>query len=126
MKEHQSAASFRQKEGFKPTHESTCVPLSSYTTNSVTSWTDVTAAWTAFCAIRPVADNHPNLSDPRHVIPKCLAEANEDSLDQVVDHLRSTCSIIKGRRRSHAATECPSQGRTTVPTDSSRSSDHEN
>ena len=104
MKEHQSTVSFRQNEGFKPTPESTCVPFSSYTTNSVTSSTDVTAAWTAFCAIRPAADNDPNLEGPRHVIPKRLAKANKDSLDQVVDHLRSICSIIKGRRRSHAAT----------------------
>ena len=45
----------------------------------------------------------PNLDDLRHVISECLAEANEDSLDQAVDH-RSTCMITKERRRSHAAT----------------------
>ena len=70
----------------------------------MTSSKDATAAWTAFCAIRPTVDNDPNPEDPRHVLPKCLAEANEDSLDQVVHHLRSTCRIIKEHRRSHAAT----------------------
>ena len=78
--------------------------FASYTTNSVTSSKNVIAVWTAFCAIGPVADNDPNLEDPRHVIPKCLAEANEDYLDQAVDHLCSTCSIFKGRQRSLAAT----------------------
>ena len=33
-----------------------------------------------------------------------FAEANEDSLDQVVDHLHSTCWKTKERRRSRAAT----------------------
>ena len=43
----------------------------------------------------PSADNDPNLEGPRHVIPKNLAEASKDSLDQVVNHLLSTCGIIK-------------------------------
>ena len=70
----------------------------------MTSSKNVIAVWTAFCAIGPVADNDPNLEDPRHAIPKCLAEANGDYLDQAVDHLCSTCSIFKGRQRSLAAT----------------------
>ena len=65
---------------------------------------DIAAAWTPFCAVRPPVDNDPDHDDPRHVIPKCLAKANEDSLDQVVDHLHSICCTIKERRRSHAAT----------------------
>ena len=97
MKEHQSTISFREKEGFRSTSESTWVSPSSHTTNSATSSKDVTTAWTAFCAIRPTVDNDPNLEDPRHAIPKCLVVANEKSLDQVVDHLRSTCGIIKER-----------------------------
>ena len=95
MKEHQSTISFREKEGFRPALESTWVPFSSHTTNSATPPKGVTAAWTAFCAIRPTADNDPNLEDPRHAIPKCLAEANEDSLDQVVDHLCFVCGTIQ-------------------------------
>ena len=69
-----------------------------------TSSKDITAAWTPFCTVRPPADKDPDPDNPRHVIPKCLAEANEDSLDQVVDHLHSICWTIKERRRSHAAT----------------------
>ena len=104
MKARHSTISFRDKEGFRPTTESTRVSFSSHTTNSATSSKDVTAAWTSFCAVRPPADNAPNPDDPRHVILKCLAEANEDSLDQVADHLRSICWTIKERRRSNAAT----------------------
>ena len=104
MKEHQRTISFRENEGFRPTPESTRVPFSRHTTNSATASKDVTAAWTAFCAIRTTADNDPNLEDPRHFISKCLTEANEDSLDQVVDHLRSTLRITEEKRRSHAAT----------------------
>ena len=103
-KEHHSTLSFREKEWFKPTPESTWVPFSSHTTNSVTSSKDITVAWTYFCAVRPPADNDPDPDDPRHVISKRLAEANENSLDQVVDHLHSTCWKIKERRRSHAVT----------------------
>ena len=65
---------------------------------------DVTAAQTGFCAIRPTADNDPNLEDPRYAISKFFAKANGDSLDQIVDHFRSTCRIIKERWRSYAAT----------------------
>ena len=79
MKKHQSTISFRDKEGFRPTTE--LAFFLSHTTNSATSSKEVTAAWTAFCAVRPAADNDPNLEDPRHAIPKCLAEANWDSLD---------------------------------------------
>ena len=103
MKEHHSTISFREKEGFKPTPESTWVPFSSHTTNSATSSKDITAAWTSFCAVRPLADDGPDPDNPRR-IPKCFAEANEDSLDQVVDHLYSTCWRTKERRRSRAAT----------------------
>ena len=94
MKEYQSTISFLDEERFRPTPELTWVPFSSHTTNSATSSKDVAAAWTAFCAIRPPAYSDPNPDDPRHVISKCLAEANEDSLDQVVDHFCSTCWTI--------------------------------
>ena len=104
MKEHHSTISFREKEGFKPTPESTWVPFSSHTTNSATPSKDITAAWTSCCAVQPSPDNDLDPDDPRHVIPKCLAEANEDSLDQVVNHVHNTCWKIKERRRSHAAT----------------------
>ena len=103
IKEHQSTISCREKEGLRRTPKSTWVHFSFHTTSSATSSKDVTAAWTAFCAIRRTADNDPNLEDPRHVIPKCLAEANKDSLDQVANHLRITCRIFKERRQSHAA-----------------------
>ena len=103
MREHHSIISFREKEGFKPTPESTWVSFSSHTTNSATSSKKVTAAWTSFCAVRPIADSDPDPDNPQH-IPRCLAEANEDSLDQVVDHLHSVCWETKERRRSHAAT----------------------
>ena len=89
MKEHHSTIRFREEEGFRPTPESTWVPFSSHTTNSATSSKDITAAWTSFCAVRLPADNDTKPNYPRHVIPKCLAEAKEDSLDQVVDHLHS-------------------------------------
>ena len=104
MKEHQSIIGFREKEGFKPTPESTWVSFSSHITNSATLSKDVTAAWTAFCAVRPTADIDLNPNYSRHVIPNCLAEANEDSMDRVIDHLRSTCWTMKEGRRSHAAT----------------------
>ena len=95
MKKHRSTISFREKKGLGATSESTWVPFSSNITNSTTSSKDVTAAWIAFCAIRPTADDYPNLKDPRHTFPQCLAETKEDSLDQVVDHLRITCRIVK-------------------------------
>ena len=77
--------------------------FSSHTTNLATPSKDITAAWTSFCAVRPPADSGPDLDNIRR-IPKCLAEATEDSLNQVVDHLHSTCWKTKDRRRSHAAT----------------------
>ena len=89
MKEHQSTISFREKEGSRPTPEPTLAPFFSHSTNSATSSKDVTATWTAFCAVRSPADHNPNSDGPRHIVPKCFAEANDDSLDQVVDHLRS-------------------------------------
>ena len=98
MKEHQSTISFREKGGFRSTPESTWAPFSSHTTNSATSPKDVTAAWTAICTVRPPTDNGTNPDDPRYVIAKCVAEANEDSLDQGFDHLRSICWTIKERR----------------------------
>ena len=104
MKKHHSTIIFQEKEGFKPTPESTWVPFSSHTTNSATSSKDITAAWTSFCAVRLPAAKDLDTDDPRHVIPKCLAEAYEDSLDQVVDHLHRICWTIKERRRSHADT----------------------
>ena len=104
MKEHHSTISFREKEGFRRTPESTWVPFSSHTTNSATSSKHITAASTYFCALRSPADNDPNPGKPRHVIPKCRAEANKDSLEQVVDHLRSICWTIKKRWRDYAAT----------------------
>ena len=64
---------------------------------------DVTISWTAFCAIRPTADSAPSLEYPRYAVPKCLAEANEKSLDQVVDDLSRICGTIKERRRRRAA-----------------------
>ena len=97
MKKHQSTIRFRGKEGFKPTPGSTWVPFSSHTTNSASSSKDITAAWISFCAVRPPADKNPNLDDPRHAIPKCLAKPNKDSLDQVVDHLHRVCWTIKER-----------------------------
>ena len=103
MKEHHSTISFREKEGFKPTPESTWVHFSSHTTNSATSSKDATAAWTSFCAVRPAADDSPDPDNPQY-IPKCFDEVSEDSLDQVVDHLHSTCWKTKERRRSRAAT----------------------
>ena len=103
MKEHHSTISFREKEGFRTTPESTWVSFSSHTTNSATSSKDITAAWTSFCAVRPPADSDPDPDNPRR-IPRCSAKANEDSLDQVVDHLHGTCSKTKERRRSRAAT----------------------
>ena len=103
MKEHHSTISFREKEGFKPTPESTWVPFSSHTTNSATSSNDITAAWISFCAVRPPADDSSDSDNPQH-IPKCFDEASEDSLEQVVDHLHSTCWKNKERRRSHAVT----------------------
>ena len=103
MTEHHSTISFREREGFKPTLESTWVSFSSHTTNSATSSKDITAAWTYFCAVRPPADSGPDPDNPR-CIPKCFAEAKEDSLGQVVDHLHSTCWKTKERRRSRAAT----------------------
>ena len=103
MKGHHSTIRFREKEGFRPTPELIWVSFSSRTTNSATSSKDITAAWTSFCAIRPPTDNDPNPDDPRHVIPKCLVEANKDSPDQVVDHLYSVCWTTKERRRSHVA-----------------------
>ena len=94
MKDHPITISFREKEGFRPTPGSTRVPFSSHTINSATSLKDAYAAWKAFCAIRATADA-PNLEDPKDAIPKCFAEANEDSLDQVVAHLRSTYGTMK-------------------------------
>ena len=44
MKEHQSTISFHNREGFRPTPESTWMSFSSHTTNSTTSSKDVTAA----------------------------------------------------------------------------------
>ena len=64
---------------------------------------DVSAARTTCCAIWSTDDNDPNIEDPRHAIPKCLTEANEDFLDQMVDYLRSTYEIMKGRRRHYVA-----------------------
>ena len=95
MKEHQSAINFREKECFRRTPESPRAPFASHNTSSGSSSKDANAARIVFCAIRPTADNTPNLEDPRHAIPKCLTEANKDSLDQMVDHLRSTCGIIE-------------------------------
>ena len=80
MKRHHSTISFREKEGFKPTPESTWVPFSSHTTNSATSSKDITAAWTSFCAVRPPADDSPDPESPQR-IPKCFDEASEDSLN---------------------------------------------
>ena len=101
MKEHHSTISFREKKRFRPTPELTWVSFSSHTTNSTTSSKDITG--TSFHAVRLPADNDPNPDDPRHVILKGLAEANEDSLDRVVDYLQSICWTIKERRLSHAA-----------------------
>ena len=102
MKEHHSTISFREKERFKPTPESTWVPFSSHTTNSATSSKDITAVWTPFCVVRPPADDGPDPDNPQH-ISECFTDASEDSLDQVVDHLHSTCWKTKERRRSRAA-----------------------
>ena len=91
IKEHHSTIRFREKEGFRPTPESTWVPFFSHTTNLATSSKDITADWASFCAVRPPADNDTNPNDPRHAIPKCLADASENSLHQAVDHLHSIC-----------------------------------
>ena len=93
VKEHHSTIRLREKEEFRPTPEWTWVPFSSHTINSAMSSKDITAAWTSFCAVRPPAENDTNLDDPRHVIPKCLDEANEDSLDLFIQRLLNSQGV---------------------------------
>ena len=101
MNEHHSTVSFREKEGFSPTPEYAWMPFSPHATRRRHRKTSLPLGHPSTLSDHPPTMTRNPMT--RHVIPKCLAKANESSLDQVVDHLNNICWTIKERRRSHAA-----------------------